>query len=185
MEAFFAWTEHVFIHLAILQGRTTSAQRVAEMAEADWGTKFTSVFDIKDTTTKGHFDRLVALRNDVRNYVAHGAFGKQGEAFYFHSAAGAVPVLLPHKAGTRKYRIGSGLRFDASAAFGAMYTFEQFLWDAPRTPARIYIQDSCLPVVLTYARDGTYERGMQSVEDMNECVRILTDIADRAADMDW
>jgi hypothetical protein len=40
IEAFFGWTEHVFIHLAILQGRVTSGAEVVEIAEADWATKF-------------------------------------------------------------------------------------------------------------------------------------------------
>jgi hypothetical protein len=35
-EAFFSWTEHVLIHLAILTGRIVTAREVAAVAEANW-----------------------------------------------------------------------------------------------------------------------------------------------------
>jgi hypothetical protein len=97
IEAFFAWTEHIFIHLAILQGRVTTGIEVAELAEADWAVKFKKAFDITDRATKRHFDTLLTIRRQLRNFVAHGAFGKRGEAFSFHSKTGAVPVALDHK----------------------------------------------------------------------------------------
>lgn len=94
IEAFFSWTEHAFIHLAILQGRLLSGKDVADMADADWKTKFKAALDVSDGKTKEHYDKLLDLRAQIRNFMAHGAFGKRGEAFRFHSGAGAVPVLL-------------------------------------------------------------------------------------------
>ncbi len=185
VEAFFAWTEHIFIHVALMTGRKSTATEVTEMAEADWAVKFQSALDLTDSDAKAHYDRLVSLRKELRNYVAHGAFGKQGEAFYFHSGAGAVPVLLPHKVGSRKFKLANGLRFDASAAFIAMEEFIAYLWSGGRAPAEQYIQQSELPLILTYVHDGTYSRAMISVEDMEEFVRHLSGEFDRAADMDW
>ncbi|MGZ8410416.1 MAG: hypothetical protein ACXWVS_10945 [Hyphomicrobium sp.] len=40
IEAFFSWTEHVFIHVGILSGRATDADKVADLAVADWATKY-------------------------------------------------------------------------------------------------------------------------------------------------
>lgn len=185
VEAFFAWTEHIFIHVAVMMGRKSTATEITEMAEADWSVKFQSALDPTDSGAKTHYDRLVSLRKELRNYVAHGAFGKQGEAFFFHSGAGAVPVLLPHKAGSRKFKIAHGLSFDAPAAFSAMEDFIAYLWSDERAPAEIYIQQSELPLILTYVHDGTYSRAMNSAEDMEEFVRHLTGEFDRAADMDW
>lgn len=185
VEAFFAWTEHIFIHVALLTGRKSTATEVTEMAEADWSVKFQSALDLTDSDAKAHYDRLVSLRKELRNYVAHGAFGKQGEAFFFHSGAGAVPVLLPHKVGSRKFKLAHGLSFNASAAFSAMEDFIAYLWSGERAPAERYIQESELPVILTYAHDGTYSRAMNSVEDMEDFVGHLSGEFDRAADMDW
>lgn len=185
VEAFFAWTEHIFIHVALMTGRKSSATEVTEMAEADWSIKYQSALGLSDSEAKTHYDRLVSLRKELRNYVAHGAFGKQGEAFYFHSGAGAVPVLLPHKVGSRKFKLAHGLSFDAPAAFGAMEDFIAYLWSGERAPAEQYIQQSELPLILTYVHDGTYSRAMNSVEDMEEFVSHLSGEFDRAADMDW
>lgn len=185
VEAFFAWTEHVLIHLAIFTGRIHTAGEVAAVAEADWSAKFKSAFDLTDAKSKALFDRLLAMRKELRNYVAHGAFGKQGEAFSFHSGAGAVPVLLPHRAGTRKFKIGHGLRFNAGAALDVLEEFRTHLWDGPRSPAEIYIQQSNLPVILTMAADGTYANAMRSPDEMKLFVDHMTASFDRAVDMDW
>lgn len=185
VEAFFAWTEHIFIHVALMTGRKSSATEVTEMAEGDWSMKYQSALCLKDSEAKTHYDRLVSLRKELRNYVAHGAFGKQGEAFYFHSGAGAVPVLLPHKVGSLKFKLAHGLSFDAPASFRAMEDFIAYLWSGERAPAEQYIQQSELPLILTYVHDGTYSRAMNSVEDMEELVSHLSDEFGRAADMDW
>ena len=185
VEAFFSWTEHIFIHVALMTGRKSTAIEVTEIAEAEWSVKYQSALDLTDSAAKAHYDRLVSLRKELRNYVAHGAFGKQGEAFYFHSSVGAVPVLLPHKAGSRKFKLAQGLSFDASAAFIVMEDFIAHLWSGGRAPAERYIQQSELPLILTHVHDGTYARAMNSVEDMEEFVRHLSAKFDRAADMDW
>jgi hypothetical protein len=85
VEAFFSWTEHAFIHLAILQGRLSSGDDVAKLAGAEWKEKFKVVLDIFEVETKRHYDSLLELRTQVRNFMAHGAFGKRGEAMSFHS----------------------------------------------------------------------------------------------------
>lgn len=36
IDTFFSWTEHVFIHLAILKGNLTTGTQVADMAEKEW-----------------------------------------------------------------------------------------------------------------------------------------------------
>jgi integrase len=88
IDAFFSWTEHVFIHLAILQGRLTTGNQVAEVADADWSTKFRAALDLTDHETKAHFDTLVVIRRQMRNFMAHGAFGKQGEGIVHHRLTG-------------------------------------------------------------------------------------------------
>src|SRR5262249_47435214 len=93
IDAFFSWTEHIFIHLALLQGVICTGKEVAELAKAEWSSKFKCALNIDDKITKSHFDKLVVIRRQLRNFVAHGAFGKEGEAFNFHSKAGAVPVI--------------------------------------------------------------------------------------------
>lgn len=183
IEAFFSWTEHAFIHLAILQGRLNTGDEVARMAEADWKKKFKAALDVTDPKTKSHYDCLLDLRAQIRNFMAHGAFGKRGQAFRFHSGAGAVPVLLTHRQAHR-YSLTGQPDFDESRAMLEIEEFIVHLWSGSREPARLYIHSS-LPSILTFVGDGTYARAMTSVEEMEGLVEHLTMESDRAANMDW
>jgi hypothetical protein len=185
IDAFFAWTEHIFIHLAILQGHITTGEEVDRLAAAEWNEKFKCALDIGDKDTKRQFDDLVTIRRQLRNFVAHGAFGKEGEAFSFHSQAGAVPVALDRRLAQRQFSLTPELAFNNEEALTTIEKFIAHLWADQRAPARIYIQESSLPLILPKASDGTYAAAMASVDDMNQCVYQLTAQFDRAGDMDW
>ena len=185
IDAFYSWTEHILIHLAILRGRLTTGRDVAELAGAEWGTKFKAVLDITDKTTKAHFDELTTIRRQLRNFMAHGAFGKEGEAFSFHSGAGAVPVAFERRSGMPRFSITPELAFDDGEALAAIERFITFLWLGARAPAQIYLQESDLPLILPMANDGTYARAMSSVDEMNKFVDYLGTEVDNAANMDW
>jgi hypothetical protein len=185
IESFFSWTEHIFIHVAILSGKVTTGAQVAELAASDWAEKFKAALPIINKESKLLFDRLVIIRRQLRNAVSHGAFGKQGEAFQFHSGAGAVPLLLPHQAGRHAFRFGSGVDFVDEQALKTIDAFVDHLWSGERAPAKLYIQDSGHPLILTMAKDGTYARAMESDEAMNEFLDYLGHQFDQAANMDW
>lgn len=183
IEAFFSWTEHAFIHLAILQGKLTVGTQVAELAKDYWYAKFKAALDISDRETKAHYDQLLELRAQVRNFEAHGAFGKEGQAFRFHSGAGSAPVLLTND---RDHQVSftGRVAFDEMAAITEIGSFLDHLWAGALAPARHYIF-SDLPSILSYATDGTYARAMQSEEDMLSFVDDLTCRFEQAANMDW
>jgi hypothetical protein len=183
VEAFFSWTEHAFIHLAILQGRLRSGEDVADIAEADWKTKFKVALDVSDPQTKSHYDKLLDLRAQIRNFMAHGAFGKRGEAFRFHSGAGAVPVLLTRRQ-QHRYALTGDPAFDERWAIQEIEEFISHLWSGPRKPAYEYIHSS-LPTILTYVSSGTYAYAMKSVAEMKELVEHLEHEVSTSADMDW
>ncbi|WP_260444704.1 hypothetical protein [Burkholderia sp. Bp8986] len=176
IEAFFSWTEHVFIHLAILLGRVENGEEVAKLAEADWKTKFRAALDIDEPETKVHYDSLLTLRTQIRNFMAHGSFGKRGEAFSFHSGAGAVPVLLTRNP-RHRYSLTGGPEFDEKSALQEIELFIAHLWSGTREPAR-ECMESELPTVLTYATDGTYARVMRSVGSMRKFVERMRSVND-------
>jgi hypothetical protein len=142
IDAFFSWTENVFIHVAILQGDITAGGQLKELVGAEWGAKYKAVFDLSDKEAKKYFDELSKLRRQLRNSVAHGAFGKEGEAFHFHSHAGAVPVVLDYSRATPQFSLTPELGFDDEKAIGALGKFVDYLWTGKRAPARVYIQES-------------------------------------------
>lgn len=183
IEAFFSWTEHAFIHFAILQGRLRTGYDVAQLAESDWKKKFKAALDLTDKATKAHYDTLLDIRAQLRNFLAHGAFGKRGEAFHFHSGAGAVPVLLTDDE-RHRYALTGKPGFDEWWALEEIEAFLDHLWSGPLEPAKHHLF-SGLPSILTYVADGTYERAMKSDESMKEFVQYLSQEFDNAANMDW
>jgi hypothetical protein len=185
IDAFFSWTEHVLIHLTILQGKLKTGDAVANLAAAEWSEKVKSAIGLDDAKVKSLFDELLSVRRQVRNYMAHGAFCKHGEAFQFHSSAGAVPVNLTDPDGRDKFSMWFGPTFDEAGAIETAESFIEKLWEGERAPAKVYLQEAALPVILTYASDGTYDNAMASVEDMEIFVEGLTHEMDNAANMDW
>lgn len=184
IEAFFSWTEHLFILLMIIQGRVTTGEAVEKIAKANWGDKFKAALDLSNTETKGFYDKLLVLRRQIRNFVAHGAFGKDGQAFHFHSQVGAVPLLLPHQ-NKETFKFGNGVDFIADDAIVLIHTFIEHLWSSNMAPAKIYVQESGLPLILTLAADGTYAKAMISEEDMTQFTEYQGKKFDDAANMDW
>lgn len=184
IESFFSWTEHVFILIAILQGTCVTGEGVRQLARAEWGTKFKTALDIADPTTKGFYDSLLHIRRQVRNFVAHGSFGKEGEAFLFHSTAGAVPMRMVEGRGSN-FQFGAGEGYADEQAIKILHDFISHLWSGAREPASIYIQDWRLPLILTMADSGTYERCMTSVDDMKSFCEGLGHEMDRYANMDF
>lgn len=185
IEAFFSWTEHVFIHIAILTGNAKTGSEVAKLATSSWYKKFNSALDLQDAHTREMYEKLSVIKEQLRNFMAHGAFGKRGEAFRFHSGAGAVPVLMNEKKGAYGVTISGEVAFDESSALNLIEEFIAHLWSGPREPARMYIQESGLPLLLTMASDGTYSKPMRSTEEMEEFVLGLSREFDNAANMDW
>jgi hypothetical protein len=185
IEAFFSWTEHVVIHIAVLQGKLKTGKEVADLAAAEWSQKVKTAIGLDNGTLKSLFDDLLTIRRQIRNYIAHGAFGKQGEAFQFHSSSGAVPVNLTDSEGRNRFSMRFGPSFDEAGAIETVELFIEKIWEGDRAPAKVYIQDASLPIILTYANDGTYDRAMSSVGDMEYFVAGVTHGLDNAANMDW
>ena len=185
IDGFLSWTEHVFIHLAILKGHVTTGKEVAKLAESNWADKFKAALDVADAETKTFYDKLAAVRGQFRNFNAHGAFGKQGEAFSFHSGAGAVPVRLTHKRETPELLFGLDAEIPEAKAIELIENFITFLWNSDCGPAFQYIQESDLPAILSYAADGTYQKAMACAEDMEVLIERLTHQWEQAANMDW
>jgi hypothetical protein len=185
IEAFFSWTEHIFIHLALLAGKIESANEVADLAADNWPNKFKAAIDISDAKNKRLYDDLKQVREQLRNHVAHGSFGKDGEAFDFHSATGSVPVMLPHCAKNKKILLRHGLEFDTEHAITIIDDFNAHIWTGANAPAKIYIQGSILPIIMPLIKTGVYAEAMLSVENMTSFVEYLENLFDDAANMDW
>ena len=185
IESFFSWTEHVFILMAILNGASVTGATVAKLANANWDTKFRAALEMDDPKTKEFHEELTLIRRQHRNFVAHGAFGKSGEAFLFHSNCGTVPVQLPLRREPDDFRFGNGVKIVEDEAIKLLESFVEHFWSADRAPAKLYIQDHQLPLILTMAQSGEYRRAMASLEEMEAFADHLGQISDQHANMDF
>jgi hypothetical protein len=143
IEAFFSWTEHVFIHIAILSGKIMTGMEVAALAESDWETKFKRALDVQEPKTKSFFDKLLLIRRQLRNFMAHGAFGKEGRAFRFHSGAGAVPVRLAHQTGNPRFALSGERAFSEPEALDTIEGFVRHLWASGARFFSIFRKATC------------------------------------------
>lgn len=185
IECFFSWTEHVFIHLAILQGRCATGEQVAALARADWAAKYRAALDLSVAEDKRFYDDLVIVRRQLRNFVAHGSLGKDGEALQFQSGAGAVPLILPYNSNGSSFRFGSGLDLQTEPTITLILAFVEHLWTGTRSPAKIYLQDYEFPLILTHIADGRYAAAMKSDRAMTFFADHLAAMIDRHIDMEF
>ncbi|EOW0918484.1 hypothetical protein ACRZDK_005249 [Klebsiella pneumoniae] len=184
IESFFNWTEHVFILIAILNGKIKTGVDVYDKIGEEWKTKFRLAIDINTPEMKVFYDRLIILRQKIRNFVSHGSFGKDGQTLEFHSSVGAVPLLMPHRQNKEHFKFGNGIDFVAPEAMELLQEFVKNMWSGNLLPAKIYIE-SGNPLILSYAINGKYANAMSSEDDMNNFVEYLTRIFDDASNMDW
>lgn len=183
LDAFFSWTEHIFIHFAILNCKITTGIDAADLFDNEWHEKFKIALNIKNSHIKSFFDQLIEIKRNLRNYLTHGAFGKKGEAFSFHSIIGAIPVYLHYQRNSDRFSIQDNLSFNDSFVIDLIEKFISFLWNEECIEKK-YIE-SGLPLILSFTCDGKYSDAMQSEKDMNELIDYLECIFDQSANMDW
>lgn len=185
VENFFSWTEHVFIHIAILNGKISTGNEVAKLSVDNWSNKYKMAIENDDCVSKDFYDEFILLRRKVRNFVAHGSFGKDGEALSFHSEIGAVPMMLTKDKCKSKLVYGEGQDIKYEEAICLIERFIKHLWSGSRAPAKLYIQESRLPLILTYANNGKYKKAMHSIAEMGQLIDELSIQFDQYIDMDF
>lgn len=186
IEAFYSWTEHLFIHLAIISQNISDGERISKLIGEEWKTKYKAAIPLDSSNEANCFyNDLVTIRRQLRNFVAHGAFGKNGNAFNFHSKAGAVPVLMNHKKKKNKFSLHGYLTFKENEVINLIENFIKFLWAGNTAPAMEYTMKYQLPTILTLAMDGSYSAACESMDSMKSFADNIMMQFDNAANMDW
>ncbi|CAM3984595.1 hypothetical protein FLSI110296_07200 [Flavobacterium sinopsychrotolerans] len=121
----------------------------------------------------------------MRNFVAHGAFGKNGNAFQFHSKTCAVPVLMRHDKIKNKFDFQGNLNFNNEEVIKLIENFIDYLWNSKYKTVMLYTQEYYLPTIVTLAKNGVYKEAIKSMENMEKFVERLSNQLDNSANMDW
>ena len=184
LDAFFSWTEHVFILMAILKGNVVTGDAVKKLTDKEWKIKFKQAISSSSDESKTFYDELIKAKDQLRNYMAHGAFGKKGEAFQFHSDAGAVPLIINRSSSVERYSFRSDLAFNDQDVVDLVIRFIPYLWANERATQGMYIE-SGLPIILSMAANGSYVSAIECEDNMEHFIYELQLEFDRAMDMDY
>ena len=185
IEAFFGWTEHVFVQLAIFTSENMTGNRVVDLAHSNWQKKYERVFDMNDSTSKFHYLNLCEIRNSLRNPFAHGLIRKDFSGICFHSRIGAIPLNSRSHAAISSWWFSANVGASEKESLSKIADFIDHLWNEDRKLLEIYIQERGLPLVLTMTCDGTYSRALESEESMLDLVEGLTNHMDQVDNMDF
>jgi hypothetical protein len=131
------------------------------------------------------YNELLIVRQQLRNFVAHGAFGKDGNAFRFHSPTGIVPVLMSHKKQKNRFSLHGYLTFKEEDVICLIEDFIKFLQNGQLAPAMYYTQNCGLPSIMTMASDCRYEFATKNMDSMIQFSESLIRQIDDSANMDW
>ncbi len=184
IEAFFSWTEHIFVHYIVLSQQKKSGADVVKIINENWGEKFKKAFDLKDREVKKYYDDFMLMRENIRNFNTHGAFGKQGKAFKFHSSAGAVPLLMPYKKNKRKFTFFNKEIINEEKSLEIVEDFIKFLHLGKSDIIMCYIE-SGLPTIISFSENGTYQEKIKSKKKIEGFVDYLSMQFNNSANMDW
>lgn len=185
IEAFFSYTEHLFIHIAIIAQNISDGEQITKLIEAEWKTKFITAIPLSNKEESKFYNELLIVRQQMRNFVAHGAFGKNGNAFQFHSKTGAVPVLMKHDKNKNKFEFQGNLNFNDEEVIKLIENFIEYLWKSKYQPVMLYTQEYYLPTIVTLSKNGVYKEAVESMENMEEFATRLSNKLDDSANMDW
>ncbi|MCD6019627.1 MAG: hypothetical protein K0S53_2748 [Bacteroidetes bacterium] len=139
IEAFYSWTEHLFIHLAIVAQNLSDGVQVSKLIEAEWKTKFKAAVPYESEEANRFYVDLLIIRQQLRNFVAHGSFGKDGNAFKFHSNTGTIPVIMSHNRNKNRFSLHGGLTFKEDNVIKLIEDFIKFLWSSPLLSAPLHL----------------------------------------------
>lgn len=182
IDAFFSFTEHIFIHSAIIQGKLSNKAEIAKLTLSEWKEKFKRCIDISLPENLKIFNRLLSIKDNVRNYLTHGAFGKNNEVYQIHSPIGAMPMVLSPI--TADFSISENLSFTDDKIIKILEEFIEYYWEQDNFIETIYIK-SGLPTILTFSLDNTYQKAMISNEEMELFTNHLSEIYCNSLNMDW
>jgi len=182
IDAFFSFTEHIFIHSAIIQGKLSNKAEIAKLTLSEWKEKFKCCIDISLPENLKIFNRLLSIKDNVRNYLTHGAFGKNNEVYQIHSPIGAMPMVLSPI--TADFSISENLSFTDDKIIKILEEFIEYYWEQDNFIETIYIK-SGLPTILTFSLDNTYQKAMISNEEMELFTNHLSEIYCNSLNMDW
>ncbi|MBI3099183.1 MAG: hypothetical protein HYY93_13220 [Planctomycetes bacterium] len=183
VDAYFSRQEHLFCLSAAFTD-SVPPEGTLEFLGGNWRTKARVVLDLQNSSAKTFYDRLVGVRDEWRNPLAHGGFLSGGASLYFHvSGVGALPMRL------RRTPAGAVLGFalPRSSFSEIMTLFDSFDAFLKGSSLRFPVKWAESGLDLSFAPESTaaYRLAMQSESDFDALLEQVAYQQDRSANMDF
>ena len=184
VDAYFSVQEHLFaLAIAFTEGVPESG--LIEFLRGDWGSKFRTVLDLgQDPAIKGFYDRLLQIRREWRNPLAHGGFLSGRDSLFFSVPRfGMVPARLSRT--PRGVKLSFSLHPDTFEEL--MQTFDDFDSYLAAGPLRRAVEwaEAGLDVLLDPRSLAEYREAMRSDELFDSLIQRTNYLDEQHMNMDY
>jgi len=188
LDAFYSLLEQTFVLLIpFIDDASIDNLIIEDFILNNWKEKYKVVFELSnDVEANKHLDKLIQLKEQFRNPLAHGNFLKEGGSFKVHMEhLGIIPMNLTKvdKQLAYSFKGLNEIRFDELCE--TLDNFERFLVNHERTKfGMIYIQND-LPVPFD---ENTRKRNLIAMtcdESFEEYIHYIKRTIDDGINMDW
>jgi hypothetical protein len=184
VDAYFSRMEHLLCLSAGFANRPLPEEGFLEFLAGSWRAKVRTVLDLEQPGTKSFYDKLLSVRDEWRNPLAHGGFLSKGGSLYFHlPGIGALPAQL------RRTPTGVQLKFTMlhSSFKQVMDLFDGFDEHLKVGPLRYAVQwaEAGMDVAFDEYSRRSYVKASSSDEAFADFLEGTQRAEDQAANMDW
>ena len=184
VDAYYSRQEHLFCLASAFVMTEPPPGGFVEYLGGNWTKKARAILDLNNSSTKKFYDRLLDIREEWRNPLAHGGFLSGGGSLHFHlPGIGALPARLR--------RTPAGVRFGFSLhseSFSEIMKFFDCVDDFLREGALYFPMkwaESGLDVAFDDASRARYRTAMESEEHFNDFLEWSDYQWARRANMDF
>lgn len=184
VDAFFSRTEHLFCLAAAFRSAALPPGGILELLSSNWPTKARATLDLADPTAKSFYDKLLDVREEWRNPLAHGGFLSGGGSLHFHiPRVGALPARLRRT--PKGVRMGFTLHESSFQELTKLFdAFDHFLKQGELRHAMRWAEAN-LDVAFDAASRSRYIAACRSDEEFEDFLEWTERDLDRHANMDY
>ncbi len=188
INCFFSWTEHIFIHLAMLLGnpKANTVEKCNRLIKSpEWRKKYRSVFNVDNDREAETYLRSLTRIRESKNFTSHGHFGKDRETLWVSTGIGFVPYNAEPSRSINPWRHNDSVGFTERESLQLIERFIKYLWSGARRPAYILLQERSYPTFFQFMLSGDYGEAMKSEEAMKSLVYGIENKFDIGENMDF
>ncbi|MCM3527858.1 hypothetical protein M4D56_01950 [Cytobacillus oceanisediminis] len=187
LDAYFSLQEHILVLLLPFSSFDKSAENLSDFISKDWTEKFNRVLKpANDPLVMRHFDKLRTLRERFRNKSAHGDFEKNNGSLYAHfGELGAIPVQMSLFEKGMEYSFVSITDMNFLDICNVIDEFDYFLSTSEKWKKPMSLIISGVDISFDESSIESYQKAMESTEELNEFIEMYFEKINQFSNMDW